>query len=119
MRTVVAADLPATPLPTPSGAFSVTLPHGYGICTTTCTIAVPLPTAAGQDFCVTNAVGASTAMTFTGISTMYYSKPDRSAYGTVAGSFTVTAAAGNQVCMRSADTTHWDITNITGAGTAN
>ncbi len=40
---------PVVPLPTPSTAFTISLPNGFGKCTGTCTVTVPAPTSAGED----------------------------------------------------------------------
>ena len=116
---IAAADLPANPLPTPSGSFTISLPHGYGKCTTTCTVTVLAPTAAGDDFCVWNGVGVSTAITLAAISGVQYGKTDMSAYGTISTAATATAAAGNKICMVAPDTTHWDAVSFVGTWTMN
>jgi hypothetical protein len=82
-------------------------------------VTVPAPTAAGDQFCVWNGVGVSTAITLSAIASVYYGKPDMSAYGTVNTSATASAAAGNKICMVAPDTTHWDVLSSTGAWTMN
>jgi hypothetical protein len=116
---IAAGDLPAVPLPSPSGAFTISLPNGFGKCTTTCTITVPAPTVAGDQFCVWNGVGVSTAITLSAIAGVQYSKTDRSAYGTANTAATATAVAGNAICMVAPDTTHWDVLSSTGTWTMN
>src|SRR5208337_2504376 len=105
--TIAASDLPATPMATPGSAVTISLPHGYGVCTGACTVTLPAPTAAGDDFCLWNDVGVSTAITISGQTGVFFSKTDMSAYGNTGGTFTATAAAGNGVCMVARDTTHW------------
>ena len=119
MTGLTARQLPATTIATPGSSFTVSVPHGYGICTATCTVTVAAPTAAGDDFCVWNDVGVSTAITISGVSGVYFSNTALSAYGTLAGSFTATAAAGNKVCMVARDTTHWHVLGYVGTWTAN
>jgi hypothetical protein len=115
----VVALVGATNLPTPGTGVTIALPHGYAICTGTCTVTLPAPTAAGDDFCVWNDVGVATAITITGVTNVYFSNVALSAYGTISGSFTATAAAGNSVCMVARDTTHWHVKSYTGVWTAN
>jgi hypothetical protein len=116
---IAATDLPATNLPTPGTSVTVALPHGYAICTGTCTVTLPAPTAAGDDFCIWNDVGVGTAITISGQTGVYFSNVATSAYGAVSGSFTATAAGGNKVCMVARDTTHWIVLSYTGVWTAN
>lgn len=116
---LTAAQIPAVPLPTPGTSFTISLPNGFGKCTGTCTVTVPAPTAAGDQFCVWNGVGVSTAITLSAISGVQYSKTDRNAYGTANTAATATAAAGNAVCMVAPDTTHWDVLSSTGTWTMN
>ena len=116
---IAAADLPPVPLPTPSAAFTISLPNGFGKCTTTCTVTVPAPTVAGDQFCVWNGVGVSTAITLSAISGVQYGKADMSAYGTANTAATATASAANKICMVAPDTTHWDVLSSTGAWTMN
>jgi hypothetical protein len=118
-RAIAGTDLPATNLPTPGTGVTIALPHGYAICTGTCTVTLPAPTAAGDDFCVWNDVGVATAITITGVTNVYFSNVALSAYGTISGSFTATAVAGNSVCMVARDTTHWHVKSYTGVWTAN
>ena len=108
-----------TPLATPASAITISLPHGYGVCTGTCTVTLPAPTTAGDDFCLWNDVGVSTAITISGHTGVFFSQTDLSAYGTTGGTFTATAAAGNKVCMVARDTTHWIPLSYAGTWTAN
>jgi hypothetical protein len=66
-----------------------------------------------------NDVAVSTAITISGITSVYFSHADRSAYGASGGSFTATAAAGNAVCLVARDTTHWVVNSYNGTWTAN
>jgi hypothetical protein len=115
----IAQSVPATPMATPGTSFTVSVPHGYGVCTGTCTVTVAAPTAAGDDFCVWNDVGVSSAITISGVSGVYFSNVAMTGYGAMSGTFTATAAAGNKVCMVARDTTHWHVLSTVGTWTAN
>lgn len=101
---------------------SVTLsaPRQYFICTSTCTITVPVP-AAGDEFCVQNDVGVSTVITFAAIgSSSLYGKTDQSAYGTAGtGTLASGGAAGDKMCLLGKDATHYNVASFNGTWTAN
>lgn len=101
---------------------SVTLsaPRQYFICTSTCTITMPVP-AAGYEFCVQNNVAVSTVITFAAIgSSSFYGKTDQSAYGTAGtGTLVSGGAAGDKMCLLGEDATHYNVASFNGTWTAN
>ena len=74
---------PAAPLATGSGTGNVlNAPIGYFICTTTCTVTPPVPSA-GYQFCVMNDDDVNTVITLGALgSSAKYENTARSAYGT-------------------------------------
>jgi hypothetical protein len=111
-RAIAAGDQPATPVPTPGTSVTLTGPRGYAKCTGTCTVTVPAP-ALGNEFCIYNGVGVSTAITLSALgSDNYYSKPDLTAYGTVNSTLVSTAHAGAKICIVAIDTTHYDVLSV-------
>ena len=113
---------PATPSSSGTGATLVG-PREYYVCTGTCAPTLPVPPVSGSsyEFCVSNDMGVSTAITFGAIgSGVMYPKGDGTGWGTAGtGTFTMPAAAGNKVCFVSKDATHYNLESITGSGTAN
>lgn len=101
---------------------SITLaaPRQYFICTSTCTITMPVP-AAGDEFCVQNNVAVSTVITFAAIgSSSFYGKTDQSAYGTSGtGTLVSGGAAGDKMCLLGVDATHYNVASFNGVWTAN
>jgi hypothetical protein len=118
---ITAAQVPVTPLTTGT---SVTLaaPRGYFVCTSTCTITVPVP-AAGYEFCVRNDNNVATAITFAAIgSSGRYEKADGlyTSYGTAGtGTAVSTAAAGSKLCIVGLDSTHYIVGSYLGSWTMN
>lgn len=100
---------------------SVTLaaPRQYFVCTSTCTITMPVP-AAGDEFCVQNNVAVSTVITFAAIgSSSFYGKTDQSAYGTSGtGTLVSGGAAGDKMCLLGIDATHYNVASFSGTWTA-
>jgi hypothetical protein len=122
---IAAADLtatviPATPVPAPGTSITLTAPRGYAICTNTCTVSVPAPTA-GYEFCILNDDDVATAITLTALgSGAMYENSGRTGYGTPGtGTFTATAAAGNKVCIVGRDSAHYLTVSYSGTWTAN
>lgn len=101
---------------------SITLaaPRQYFICTSTCTITMPVP-AAGDEFCVQNNVAVSTVITFAAIgSSSFYGKTDQSAYGTSGtGTLVSGGAVGDKMCLLGVDATHYNVASFNGTWTAN
>jgi hypothetical protein len=95
-------------------------PRQYFICTGTCTVTVPVPTA-GNEFCVLNDVGVSSVITLSAIgSSAQYGKTDQSAYGTAGtGTFVSGGAVGDKVCLLGKDATHYNTASFSGTWTAN
>lgn len=118
VATTAYVDAP-TPLTTGT---SVTLsaPRQYFVCTTTCTITVPVP-AAGYEFCVMNDDNVSTVITLSAIgSSARYENTARTAYGTAGtGTFVSGGAAGDKVCLLGRDSTHYLTAAFNGTWTAN
>lgn len=115
-----AADIPATPLPTPGTSITLAAPRGYAICTDTCTVTLPVP-AAGYEFCIRNGNNVSTAITLAALgSSAMYENTAGTAYGTAGtGTLVSTAAAGNKVCLVGLDATHYLVMSYIGSWTAN
>lgn len=90
------------------------------VCTTTCTITVPLP-AAGVQYCVMNDDNVSTAITLSAIgSSGQYENQARTAYGTATtGTLVSAGAVKDQVCILGRDSTHYLFASGTGTWTAN
>lgn len=101
---------------------SVTLsgPRQYFVCTTTCTITVPVP-AAGDEFCVMNDDNVATVITMSAIgSSARYENTARTAYGTATtGTFISGGAVGDKVCLLGRDATHYFTVSFVGTWTAN
>ncbi len=119
---ILAADVPATPVPAPGATITLAAPRGYAICTGTwtCAVAVPAP-AAGYEFCVMNDDNVATAITLSalGASAMYENSA-RTAYGTAGtGTLALSAAAANKVCIVGRDATHYLTVSYNGAVTVN
>lgn len=101
---------------------SVTLsaPRQYFVCTSTCTITVPVP-AAGDEFCVMNDDNINTVITLSAIgSSARYENTTRTAYGTAGtGTLVSGGAIGDKVCIVGRDSTHYLTTSFNGTWTAN
>ena len=105
--TIPAAAIPATPLATgTSHTFSGN--NDYFICTSTCTITVPVP-AAGVQYCVANDDNVSTVITLSAIgSSSLYENTARTAYGTAGTGTAVSGGAvGDKLCIVGRDATHY------------
>jgi hypothetical protein len=68
-----------------------------------------------------NDMGVSTAITLAALgSSAMYPKGDSSGWGTAGtGTFVLSAAAGNKVCLVSKDATHYNLASINGTATVN
>jgi hypothetical protein len=110
--------LKVTPLATGT---SVTLvaPRGYYVCTSTCTVTVPVP-AAGYEFCVRNGNNVSTVITLAAIgSSARYENTANTAYGTAGtGTFVSGGAVGDKICIVGLDSTHYLTLSYNGTWTA-
>lgn len=108
-----------TPL-TAGASVTLSAPRQYFVCTTTCTITVPVP-AAGNEFCVMNDDNVATVITMSAIgSSARYENTARTAYGTAGtGTFISGGAVGDKVCILGRDTTHYLTTSFTGSWVAN
>ena len=108
-----------TPL-TAGSSITLAAPSGFAVCTTTCTVTVPVP-AAGYQFCVYNDDNVSTVITLAAIgSSARYENTARTAYGTAGtGTFVSGGAVKDMVCIVGRDSTHYSTTNFIGTWTAN
>jgi hypothetical protein len=116
----VTCALKVTPLAPGSGSASVSAPRAYYVCTTTCTITVPVP-AAGYEFCILNDDNVSTVITLAAIgSSARYENTARTAYGTAGtGTFVSGGAVGDKICIVGRDSTHYLTVSYNGTWTAN
>ena len=116
---LAASDIPAVPL---SSGTSVTLsaPSGFYVCTSTCTVTLPVP-AAGYQFCVFNGDNVSTVITLAALgSSARYENTARTAYGTAGtGTLVSGGAAADKVCVLGLDSTHYLTVGYQGTWTAN
>lgn len=114
-----AADLPAVPL---TAGTSVTLSgtNQYFVCTSTCTITVPVP-AAGVQYCLYNDDNVSTVITLSAIgSSSRYETTARTSYGTAGtGTMVSGGAVGDKVCIVGRDSTHYSTLSYSGTWTVN
>ncbi len=107
IATTAYVDAPVS-LITPGTSITLLGNRGYGVCTGTCTVTVPVPTA-GKEFCVYNDDNVATAITLSALgSSAMYENSARTAYGTAGtGTLVVAAAAKNKVCILGRDATHY------------
>lgn len=100
-----------------SGTFSS--PAGYIVCSSTCSIAVPAPTA-GARYCALNGDNVNTVITLAAIgSSARYENTARTAYGTAGtGTFVSGGAVGDAVCILGLDSTHYLTISFTGTWVA-
>ena len=114
------ASVNATPLPTPGTSITLAIPRGYAICTSTCTVTIPVP-AAGYEFCAMNDDNVSTVITLAAIgSSAHYENTARTAYGTAGtGTLVSGGAVGDKVCILGRDATHYLTATFNGTWTAN
>lgn len=98
---------------------TITVPSGNSvlvICTSTCSVPVPVPVL-GYQICVKNIAGGSTVITLSALgSSASYPKADDSGYGTAGtGTMVSSAAAGNKVCLIGKDATHYELGAVNAA----
>jgi len=108
-----------TPLTTGTSV-TMSTPRSYFVCTSTCTITVPVPSA-GYEFCVRNGNNVATVITFAGIgASAMYEKPTFLTYGTAStGTAVSSGAAGDKLCLVGLDNTHYIIGSISGTWVMN
>ena len=108
-------------IPTTAIGTSVTFsaPSGMEVCSSTCTITVPVP-AAGYQFCAWNGNNVATVITFAAIgSSAFYQNTARTAYGTAGtGTLTSGGATGDLMCIVGVDSTHYQSVSFSGTWTA-
>lgn len=90
------------------------------VCTSTCTITVPVPSLNLQ-YCVMNDDNVATVITLSAIgSSARYENTARTAYGTAGtGTFISGGAVGDMVCISGRDSTHYLTASFRGTWTAN
>jgi hypothetical protein len=119
VATLGATDIPAVAL---SSGTSVTLaaPAGFYVCTSTCTVTLPVP-AAGYQFCIFNGNNVSTVITLAALgSSARYENTARTAYGTAGtGTLVSGGATADKVCLLGLDSTHYLTVGYQGTWTAN
>jgi hypothetical protein len=98
------------------------LPGGIYVCTTTCTVTPPVPSAGppAYQFCVLNGNNVSTVITLAALgSSAMYQNTARTAYGTAGtGTFTSGGATGDLICIVGLDATHYITMTSNGTWTA-
>jgi len=99
---------------------SLTAPREYYVCTGTCTVTPPVPSA-GYEFCVYNDNNISTVITLAALgSSSMYENTARTAYGTAGtGTFVSGGAVGDKVCIVGRDSTHYSTLSYQGTWTVN
>lgn len=119
-HSILNTEVAATPVVTPGTSLTLVAPRDYAVCTSTCTVSVPVP-AAGYEFCVFNDDNVSTAITLSALgSSSMYENSARTAYGTAGtGTLVVSAAAANKVCIVGRDSTHYFTVSSSGTVTVN
>lgn len=117
--TQASAQIPAVPL-TAGTSVTLTENNRYFVCTSTCTVTVPVP-AAGVQYCVYNDNNVSTVITLAAIgSSARYENTARTAYGTAGtGTFVSGGAVKDEICIVGRDTTHYSTLTFSGTWTAN
>lgn len=110
--------LPGTAVPATNA--TLTGPSQIYICTSTCTITVPVPSLNVQ-FCVINDDNIATVITLAALgSSARYETTARTGYGTAGtGTMVSNGAVGNYVCIVGRDSTHYITTNFSGTWTVN
>jgi hypothetical protein len=88
------------------------------VCTTTCTVTPPAPSA-GLQYCAMNGDNVSTVITFAAIgSSAQYENTARTAYGTAGtGTLTSSGATANFACILGLDSTHYLTVSFSGTWT--
>lgn len=105
---------------TPGTAHTMTGAADIFVCTSTCTITVPVPVA-GRQYCVMNDDNVATVITLSAIgSSSQYENTARTAYGTAGtGTFISSGVVGDMVCLLGRDATHYLTPSFKGTWTAN
>jgi len=114
------AQVTAVPLTVGSGTGNVFVaPNGYFICTASCTVTPPLPTA-GVKFCIQNDVNTTGVITLGALGgSGAYGNQANTAYGTAGtGTLSSGGTATDSLCIEGRDTTKYVITYHVGTWTA-
>lgn len=112
---------PGTAVPLTAGTtITLTGTIGYAVCTSTCTVTLPVPVF-GSQFCIFNDDNVTTVITLAALgSSARYENTTRTAYGTAGtGTFVSGGAAKDFVCLIGRDATHYFTTTSNGTWTAN
>lgn len=117
---LTAAEIPAVNFATPGASHTLINNSDIFVCTTTCTITVPVPIA-GVQYCVMNTDNVATVITMSAIgSSARYENTARTAYGTAGtGTFVSAGAVGDFACLVGLDSTHYLTASSKGTWTAN
>ena len=99
-----------------SGAITVTEKNALIICTTTCSITVPVA-AVGNLYCARNAPGSDTVITLVNRASQYYELQDHSAWATVNQEMVSGGDAADYICIVGYDATHYATLTATGTWT--
>ena len=117
--TAIVPGTTGTPLTTGTSV-SLSGPRGYFVCTSTCSITLPVP-AAGYEFCVRNDNNVATVITFGALgSSARYELTNYTSYGTAGtGTAVSSGAAGDKLCLVGLDSTHYLVGSFLGTWTMN
>jgi hypothetical protein len=115
----ITAASSGVPLLTTGTLVTLTPPTADYVCTGTCTVTPPLPSA-GYKFCVYNDDDVSTVITLAALGgSARYENTARTGYGTAGtGTFTSSGAIGDFVCIEGRDSTHYLTVRFGGTWTA-
>lgn len=118
VATTAYVDRP-TPLTTGT-SITLSAPRQYFVCTSTCTITMPVP-AAGYEFCIRNDNNVATVITLAAIgSSARYENTANTAYGTAGtGTLVSSGVVGDKMCLVGLDSTHYQVWSFNGTWTAN
>jgi len=117
---IPSSDITAVTLPAAGSSGTFSGPSYIFVCSTTCTITVPVP-AAGLQYCAMNGDNVSTVITLSAIgSSARYENQARTAYGTAGtGTLVSGGAVKDSVCILGLDSTHYLFASGNGTWTAN
>lgn len=99
---------------TPGSSHSFSGNTDFFVCTTTCTVTPPTPTAGGQQYCARNDNNVTTVITFAAISGVQYETTAFTSYKTANTSIVSGGAAGDKLCVISRDATHYLVASYNG-----
>lgn len=94
-------------------SISISASQEVAICTSTCTVTPPTPSA-GYEFCARNDDDVSTVITLAAVSGVQYEETTWSSYKTADTSLVSGGAVGDGICMMGRDSTHWLVFSYNG-----